>query len=41
MIYTKEVENMCIVNRDANHGPAPSLKRENGCRQKKSKIFPV
>ena len=23
MIYTKEVENMCIVNRDANHGPAP------------------
>ncbi len=23
MVYTKEVENMCIVNRDANHGPAP------------------
>ncbi len=23
MIYTKEVENMCVVNRDANHGPAP------------------
>lgn len=23
MIYTKEVENMCIVGRDANHGPAP------------------
>lgn len=23
MIYTKEVENMCIVNRDANHGAAP------------------
>ncbi len=23
MIYTKEVENMCIVHRDANHGPAP------------------
>ena len=23
MIYTREVENMCIVNRDANHGPAP------------------
>ena len=23
MIYTKEVENMCIVNRGANHGPAP------------------
>lgn len=23
MIYTKEVENMCIVSRDANHGPAP------------------
>ena len=23
MIYTKEVENMCIVGRDANHGPSP------------------
>lgn len=23
MVYTKEIENMCIVNRDANHGPAP------------------
>lgn len=23
MMYTKEVENMCIVHRDANHGPAP------------------
>lgn len=23
MIYTREVENMCIVNRGANHGPAP------------------
>ncbi len=23
MIYTREVENMCIVNRDANHGPSP------------------
>ena len=24
MIYTTEVQNMCIVNRDnANHGPAP------------------
>lgn len=23
MIYTKEVENMCIIGRDANHGPAP------------------
>ncbi|MGF6375917.1 NifU-like protein involved in Fe-S cluster formation [Clostridiales Family XIII bacterium PM5-7] len=23
MIYTKEIENMCIVNRGANHGPAP------------------
>ena len=41
MIYTKKKsKNMCIVNRDANHGPAPHLlKRENGCRRKKSKIF--
>ncbi len=23
MIYTKEVENMCIVNKGADHGPAP------------------
>ena len=23
MIYTREVENMCIVGRDAGHGPAP------------------
>lgn len=23
MIYTKEIENMCIVNKGANHGPAP------------------
>ena len=23
MMYTKEVENMCVVHRDANHGPAP------------------
>ena len=23
MVYTKEVENMCVVHRDANHGPAP------------------
>lgn len=23
MIYTKEVENMCVVRQDANHGPAP------------------
>jgi len=23
MIYTQEVENMCVVNKGANHGPAP------------------
>ena len=23
MVYTKEVENMCIVNKGADHGPAP------------------
>ncbi len=23
MIYTREVENMCIVGRDTGHGPAP------------------
>ena len=23
MIYTKEVEDMCVVNKGANHGPAP------------------
>ena len=23
MIYTKEIEEKCIVNKGANHGPAP------------------
>ena len=37
MIYSKEVDNMCVVAKGPNHGSAPILKRENGFGQKRSK----
>ena len=37
MIYSKEVDNMCVVAKGPNHGPAPIPEEGNGFRQKRSK----
>ena len=41
MIYSTEIENMCLVRKGANHDPAQYLKRANGLKQSRYQTFPV
>ena len=39
MIYSKEVDNMCVVAKGPNHGPAQFLRKENGFMPRRLRIF--